>query len=122
MQLCYTEQYVHRTDSCRFSINRKGRTGGGGLTHRVLCTWRLLGLAVKWPWILKSSLLAENADYCKFNRGWLGSQVCLLWLQNYLDSVMESGLYQKRKDGYIEGMYVDVKMISNELKNLAVKS
>ena len=91
---------VHRKDSCRFYINRKGGTGGDGLTHRTLCTWRLLGLAVKWPWLavggtiialaaqgnatlrtvggsfltikvvwaLNSGVLAENADYCKFNR------------------------------------------------------
>ena len=24
--------------------------GGGGFTHRVLCTWQLLGCGVKWPW------------------------------------------------------------------------
>ena len=112
---------MRRKDSCRFCINRKGGTGGCGLTHRVLCTRRLLGLAVKWPWLavdgpiialvaqeyaslrtvggsflaikmvwaLNTSLLAE------FNRAWLGLRVRLIWLQKYLDSVLESGLYQK---------------------------
>ena len=23
----------------------------GGVTRRVLCTWQLLGFAVKWPWL-----------------------------------------------------------------------
>ena len=42
---------MYRKDSCRFCTNRKGGTGGGGLTYRVLCTWQLLDLAVKWPWL-----------------------------------------------------------------------
>ena len=71
----------------------------------MLCTWQLLGLAVKWLWLAVGgtiialvahenttlrtvggsflamkvvwtlNLLVENADYCKFNRAWLGSRV-----------------------------------------------
>ena len=40
---------------CRFCISKKGGKGltGGGrwVTHRVTCTWWLLGLAVKVPWL-----------------------------------------------------------------------
>ena len=36
----------------RFCISRMGRTGEvGGVTRRVFCTWWLLGLAVKVPWL-----------------------------------------------------------------------
>ena len=32
----------------RFCVSRKGGTGEmGGVTHRVLCTWQLVGLAIK---------------------------------------------------------------------------
>ena len=33
------------------SAERVGR-GGGGVTHRVLCTWWLLPLALKRPWLV----------------------------------------------------------------------
>ena len=33
----------------RFCVSRNGGTGGGG--WRVLCTWQLLGLVVKGPWL-----------------------------------------------------------------------
>ena len=43
--LHYTAHYTE-TIACRFSVSREGGTGGG-VIHRVLCTWQLLGLAVK---------------------------------------------------------------------------
>ena len=41
-------RYVHR-----FCVSRKGGTGGGGWGHPQgdICTWWLLGLAVKVPWL-----------------------------------------------------------------------
>ena len=48
---------LHRKDSfCilarRFCVSRKGGTGEvGGITCRVLCTWQLLGLAIKATWL-----------------------------------------------------------------------
>ena len=87
-----------------FCVSRKGGTGGGGcdrgwVTRRVLCTWQLLGLAVKeWAnsypgymnrprkryshllgcsfltgkaaWALSGYLPTENADYCMFVNEW----------------------------------------------------
>ena len=48
-------------------------------------------------WASNASLLAENADDCKLDNewAWLASQVCSLWLQKHLGSVLESGFYQK---------------------------
>ena len=54
--------WLHHTAHCaekisvcyvrRFCVSRKcGTGGGGGVTHRVTCTWWLLGLAVKVPWL-----------------------------------------------------------------------
>ena len=46
----------------------------GGVICRVLCTWQLLGLAIKGPWsvpgmpthvwVLNGRLPTENADHC----------------------------------------------------------
>ena len=33
---------------------RVGQGEVGGITRRVLCTWQLLGLAVKEPWLVPS--------------------------------------------------------------------
>ena len=33
------------------SAERVGQREVGGVTHRVLCTWQLLGSAVKGPWL-----------------------------------------------------------------------
>ena len=42
---------LHRKE-CRFYVSIKGGKGGvGGVTRRVLCTWQLLGLGVKGPWL-----------------------------------------------------------------------
>ena len=30
--------------------------GGDGGIRRLLCTWQLLGLAVKWPWLALNGL------------------------------------------------------------------
>ena len=70
----------------------------GGVTHRVLCTWWLQGLAVKGPWlalgrliiemprspcrggwflagkavwVLNICLPIENADYCMLGNEWV---------------------------------------------------
>ena len=42
--------------------------------------------------INKGGVLAENADYCKFDNdwAWLGSWVCSFWLQKHLGSDLES--------------------------------
>ena len=33
------------------SAERVGQEEVGGFTHRVQCTWQLLGLAIKGPWL-----------------------------------------------------------------------
>ena len=55
--------WLHRTTNCAKKIvavhwcagsaspERVGQGDGGGVTRRVLCTWQLLGLAVKEPWL-----------------------------------------------------------------------
>ena len=41
-----------------FCVSRKGGTGGGGWGHcRLTCTWWLLGLALKGPWLVLGGLL-----------------------------------------------------------------
>ena len=55
----------------------------GGVTHRVLCTWQLLGLAVKEPWLALSepipTLVAqtglENAILLPFGGPFLAGKV-----------------------------------------------
>ena len=34
----------------------------GGVTHSVLCTWQLLGLAVKGPWLAPGGLIVALAE------------------------------------------------------------
>ena len=61
-----------RADSA--SAERVGHGEVGGVTRRVLCTWHLLGLTVKEPWLAPSGpILAltaraglENANHGSF--------------------------------------------------------
>ena len=67
-----------------------------GVTHRVLCTWQLLSMAVKATWLALGSVQAgkvswalsgclptESGDYCMLINGWawLRSRVCILSLK-----------------------------------------
>ena len=46
------EKIVSARYACWFCVSRKGGTGGGGwVIRRVACTWWLLDLAVKVPWL-----------------------------------------------------------------------
>ena len=54
--LQHTAHWVKKLVSARLHIGsalaeRIGEGEVGGVTHTVLCTWRLLGLAVKGPWL-----------------------------------------------------------------------
>ena len=88
----------------------------GGVTRRVTCTWWLLGLAVKAPWLgpggptlalaawkcrlrkqaekaawaLSGCLTTESPDYCMLVNEWvwLRLRVCLLRLEVGLGSVL----------------------------------
>ena len=103
--------YVKLHTVCGLCVGRKGGTRRGEWGHlKVLCTWQLLGLAVKGPWLalahlgcmnrlrdatlsLWGSFLAGKA-VCVLNGPrmliiawivnewvWLKSRVCLLWLE-----------------------------------------
>ena len=58
---------VRRKDSlcmCVLHQQKKGGTGGGGWGHvprSKLCTWRVLGLAVKRPWLVLGGLILALA-------------------------------------------------------------
>ena len=104
----------------------------GVVTCRVLCTWQLISLAVKGPWLalggpiltlcsymnglrkcyshlIGGSLLAGkavwvlNVSLLVNEWPWLKSQVCLLCLKVHLGSVLEPGIRQK---WCIKGMYM----------------
>ena len=46
-----------------FCISRKDRTGEVGVVAcKVLCTWQLLGLAVKGPWVRGTELTDSCPD------------------------------------------------------------
>ena len=42
---------LHTARACSASAKRVGQGEVGGVTCRVTCTWWLLGLAVKVPWL-----------------------------------------------------------------------
>ena len=58
-------------------------------------------LAGKAAWALSGCLTTESADYCMLINEWvwLRSRVCLLRLEVYLGSVLESELGQKWRYG-----------------------
>ena len=43
------------------SADRLGQGEVGGVTHKVLCTWQLLGLAVKGLWLAAGGLILTLA-------------------------------------------------------------
>ena len=49
-----------------FCVSRKNGVGeGGGIFRRVLCTWQLLGLAVKGPWLAQGGPISTNSPVSK---------------------------------------------------------
>ena len=44
--------WLHHTAHCAEKIVSVGQREVGGVTGRVLCTWWLLGLALKRPWLV----------------------------------------------------------------------
>ena len=68
------------------SAERVGQGGVGWFTHTVLCTWWLLGLAIKGPWLalvnshtdcmnrLRKCLLSPFRGFISGREGFLGSE------------------------------------------------
>ena len=62
-----------------FCVSRKGGTGGGGWSHLhgVTCTWWLLGLAVKAPWLGAGGPIPALAAWTGLENATLRGIICL---------------------------------------------
>ena len=115
----------------------------GGVIHRVLCTWQLLGLAVKGPiptlvaqtglenatlhlvggsflagkatWALSGYLPTKNADYCILVNewAWLRSQSWLIKARSGLGFSFGVRAWTEVEIRCVKGMY-RLKLVYNE--------
>ena len=70
--------WLHHTAHCAEKIvSARLRAGSasaervGGVTGGVLCTWWLLGLALKRPWLVPRGQPHDNADYYMLVNEWV---------------------------------------------------